>query len=175
MIIIIHEICVGFIFKPNNNHGTIRHHPHTKKISTPYKKKLEVVESEDFQTKSFGQSLLEFRVNDEKIFEFNWRSDESKEIEKDTWEMIPLTDVVHFSVYFTNELQSVDLVALFEYGTLKTVKRVVSFNAALNKSKPKTKKTNLKPRKSLFDLSKETPDGMFKGLSDILEDYERRS
>ena len=104
------------------------------------KKELKVVESENFQTKSFGQSLLEFQVNDDKIFEFNWRSDESKEIEKDTWEMIPLTDVVHFSVYFTNELQSVDLLALFENGKLKTVKRVVSFNEAINKPKPKTKK-----------------------------------
>ena len=37
------------------------------------------------------------------MFEFNWRSDESKDIEKDNWEMIPLTDAVHFSVYFTNE------------------------------------------------------------------------
>jgi hypothetical protein len=38
------------------------------------KEELDVVESEDFQTKSFSQSLLEFRVNDDKKFEFNWRS-----------------------------------------------------------------------------------------------------
>lgn len=101
------------------------------------KKELEAVESEDFQTKSFGQSLLEFRVNDEKIFEFNWRSDETKEVAEVTWEMIPLTDAVHFSVYFTNELQSVDLVALFEDGKLQTVKRVVSFKEALNRPKPR--------------------------------------
>lgn len=66
-------------------------------------KELEVLENENFQTKSFGQLLLEFWVNDDKMFEFNWRSDESKDIEKDNWEMIPLTDTVHFSVYFTNE------------------------------------------------------------------------
>ena len=139
------------------------------------KKELEVLESEDFQTKSFGQSLLKFRVNDDKIFEFNWHSDETKEVAEVIWEMMPLTDAVHFSVYFTNELQSVDLLVLFENVKLKTVKRVVGFNEALNKPKPKTKRANLKPRKSLFDLSKETPDSMFKGLSDILEDYERRS
>ena len=101
------------------------------------KKELEVLESEDFQTKSFGQSLLEFRVNDDKMFEFNWRSDESKEIENYTWEMIPLTDAVHFSVYFTIELDRLDLLAIFENGKMKAVKRVVGFNEALNKPKPR--------------------------------------
>ena len=101
------------------------------------KKELEVLESEDFQTKSFGQSLLEFRVNDDKMFEFNWRSDESKEIENDTWEMIPLTDAVHFSVYFTIELDRLDLLAIFENGKMRAVKRVVGFNKALNKPKPR--------------------------------------
>jgi hypothetical protein len=97
---------------------------------------LEILESENFQTKSLGQSLLEFRVNDDKIFEFNWRSDDSKEIQKDTWEMIPLTDVIHFSVYLTNEFQRIDLLALFENGKLQTVKRVVNFHEALNRPKP---------------------------------------
>ena len=134
------------------------------------KKELEFIESEDFQTKSFGQLLLEFRVNDDKIFEFNWRSDESKEMEEDTWEMIPLTDAVHFSVYFTNELERLDLLAAFENGKMKTVKRVVGFNEALNKSKPK--KTIPKLRKSLLELVKEIPKYGYKGLSDILEEYE---
>ena len=134
------------------------------------KKELEVLESEDFQTKSFGQSLLEFRVNNDKMFEFNWRSDESKEIEKDTWEMIPLTDAVHFSVYFTNELDRLDLLAVFENGKMKTVKRVVSFEVALNKPKPK--KVIPKPRKSVLELAKEIPKDRYKGLSDILEEYE---
>ena len=136
------------------------------------KKELEVLESEDFQTKSFGQLLLEFRVNDDKMFEFNWRSDESKEIEKDTWEMIPLTDAVHFSVYFTNEFDRVDLLAVFENGKLKTVKRVVGFNEALNKPKPK--KVISKPRKSVLELVKEIPKDRYKGLSDILKEHERR-
>ena len=135
-------------------------------------KELEVLESEDFQTKSFGQLLLEFRVNEDRIFEFNWRSDESKEIAKDTWEMIPLTDAVHFSVYFTNELDRVDLLAVFENGKLKTVKRVVSFNEALNKPKPK--KVIPKPRRSVLELAKEIPKDRYKGLSDILEEHERR-
>ena len=136
------------------------------------KKELEVVESEDFQTKSFGQLLLEFRVNDDKIFEFNWRSDESKEIDEDTWEMIPLTDTVHFSVYFTNEVDRVDLLAVFENGKMKTVKRVVSFEVALNKPKPK--KVIPKPRKSVLELAKEIPKDRYKGLLDILEEHERR-
>ena len=71
------------------------------------------------------------------MFEFNWRSDESKEIENDTWEMIPLTDAVHFSVYFTIELDRLDLLAIFENGKMKAVKRVVGFNEALNKPKPR--------------------------------------
>ena len=136
------------------------------------KKELEVLESEDFQTKSFDQSLLEFRVNDDKMFEFNWRSDESKEIENDTWEMIPLTDAVHFSVYFTNEFDRVDLLAIFENGKMKAVKRVVSFEVALNKPKPK--KVIPKPRKSVLKLAKEIPKDRYQGLSDILEEHERR-
>lgn len=136
------------------------------------KKELEVLESEDFQTKSFGQSLLEFRVNEDKMFEFNWRSDESKEIDEDTWEMIPLTDTVHFSVYFTNEVDRVDLLAVFENGKMKTVKRVVSFEVALNKPKPK--KVIPKPRKSVLELAKEIPKDRYKGLLDILEEHERR-
>ena len=136
------------------------------------KEELEVVESEDFQTKSFGQSLLEFRVNEDKMFEFNWRSDESKEIDEDTWEMIPLTDTVHFSVYFTNEVDRVDLLAVFENGKMKTVKRVVSFEVALNKPKPK--KVIPKPRKSVLELVKEIPKDRYKGLSDILKEHERR-
>jgi hypothetical protein len=134
------------------------------------KKELEVVESEDFQSKSFGQLLLEFRVNDNKMFEFNWRSDESKEIEEDTWEMIPLTDAVHFSVYFTNDFNRVELLAVFENGKMKTVKRVVCFEVALNKPKPK--KAILKPKKSILELAKEIPKDRYKGLSDILEEHE---
>jgi hypothetical protein len=142
-----------------------------KKFLPLTKQELEFVESEDFQTKSFGQLLLEFRVNEDKMFEFNWRSDELKEIEKDTWEMIPLTDAVHFSVYFTNELERVDLLAVFENGKLRTVKRVVGFNEALNKPKPK--KVISKPKKSVLELSKEIPKGRYKGLSEIVnQEYE---
>ena len=138
-------------------------------------KELEVLESEDFQTKSFGQSLLEFRVNEHKVFEFNWRSDESKEIEKDTWEMIPLTDVVHFSVYFTNELQNVDLLALFENGKMKMVKRVVGFNEALNKPKPKKVIVIPQRKKSLMQLAEEMPKWEYENLSAILEKHERHT
>ena len=86
--------------------------------------------------------------------------------------MIPLTDAVHFSVYFTNELDRVDLLAVFENGKLKTVKRVVSFNEALNKPKPK--KAIPKPRRIVLELAKEIPKDRYKGLSDILEEHERR-
>lgn len=142
-----------------------------KKFLPLTKKEVEFLESEDFQTKSFGQSLLEFRVNEEKIFEFNWRSDESKDIENDMWEMIPLTDAVHFSVYFTNELERTDLLAVFENGKMKTVKRVVGFNEALNKPKPK--KIIPKPKKSLLERLKEIPEGKYKGLSEIVnQEYE---
>ena len=89
-------------------------------------------------------------MNENKIFEFNWRSDESKEIEEDTWEMIPLTDVVHFSVYFTNDVERVDLLAVFEYGKMELVKRVVCFTDALNKPKPQ--KVIPKPKKTWWNL-----------------------
>jgi hypothetical protein len=126
------------------------------------KEELEVVESENFQTKSLGQSLLEFRVNDDKIFEFNWRSDDSKEIQKDTWEMIPLTDAIHFSAYLTNEFQRINLLALFENGKLKTVKRVIVFNETLNKPKPK--KVIQKPKKNILERLDKIPDGIYEGL-----------
>jgi hypothetical protein len=145
---------------------------HIPKKFLPLKKnEIEFVESEDFQTKSFGQSLLEFRVNEEKMFEFNWRSDESKEIEEDTWEMIPLTDALSFSVYFTNELRRLDLLAVFENGKMKMVKRVIWFVEALNMPKPK--KVIPKPNKSVLELSKEIPKGRYKGLSEIVnQEYE---
>jgi hypothetical protein len=134
------------------------------------KKELEFVESENFQTKSLGQRLLEFRVNDDKMFEFNLSSG-SDESEHTTWDIVHLTDAIHFSVYFTNELQRVDLLAIFENGKLKTMKRVVSFNEALNKPKPK--KVVPKPKKSILELSKEIPKGRYKGLSEIVnQEYE---
>jgi hypothetical protein len=96
-----------------------------KKFLPLTKKELqEDVESENFQTKSFNQRLLEFRVNEDKMFEINWRSDESKEIEEDTWEIISLTDAIHFSVYFINSNHRVDLLSVFENGKMKTVKEL---------------------------------------------------
>lgn len=142
-----------------------------KKFLPLTKREIESLDSEDFQTKSFGQLLLEFRVNEDKIFEFNWRSDESKEIGKDTWEMIPLTDAVHFSVYFINSSRRVDLLAVFENGKMETVKRVVCFTEALNKPKPK--KVIPKPKKSVLELAKQIPKGRYKSLSEIVdEEYE---
>ena len=64
------------------------------------------------------------------------------------------------------------MLAVFENGKLKTVKRVVSFNEALNKPKPK--KVIPKPRRSVLELAKEIPKDRYKGLSDILEEHERR-
>jgi hypothetical protein len=144
-----------------------------KKFLPLTKKESEFVESEDFQTKSFGQSLLEFRVNEDKMFEFNWRSDESKEIEEDTWEMIPLTDALSFSVHFTNELRRLDLLAVFENGKMKMVKRVICFVEALNMPKPKKVIPKHKPKKSVLELAKEIPKGRYKGLSEIVnQEYE---
>ena len=114
-------------------------------------------------------------MNEHKVFEFNWRSDESKEIEKDTWEMIPLTNVVHFSVYFTNELQNVDLLAIFENGKMKMVKRVVGFNEALNKPKPKKVIVIPQRKKSLMQLAEEMPKWEYENLSIILEKHERHT
>ena len=50
---------------------------------------------------------------------------------------------------------------------------VVGFNEALN-NKPKPKKVIPKPRKSILELAKEIPKDRYKGLSDILEEHERR-
>jgi hypothetical protein len=106
-----------------------------KKFLPLTRKEEENLESENFQTKSLGEKLLRFRVNEDKFFEINWKSDFTKNIEEDTWEIIYCTNAITFSAYLLNSKKAIDLVAIVDNGELESIKRIVSIDEAINKQK----------------------------------------
>ncbi|WP_146199079.1 hypothetical protein [Arcicella aurantiaca] len=111
------------------------------------------LEGQHFQTKSLDESLQHYRITDDGMLETDWdmlwwelnnytwgkpRTEESVPPEEN-WEVVKITDSIHFYTHTENNRDFFEFVAFFELGKMLIIRKLIDIDTVKSKIKRKSK------------------------------------
>ena len=111
------------------------------------------LEGQHFQTKSLDESLQHYRITDDGMLETNWdmlwwelnnrtwgkpRTEESVPPEEN-WEVVKITDSIHFYTHTEDNREFFEFVAFFELGKMLIIRKLIDIDTVKSKIKRNSK------------------------------------